>query len=70
MDAHVESEIVLGLDLQMLSDLCYHGSMPLLKMRYMSSEQRTNLVLGFSFKGQCLWKPPQSQVPMRAVIGR
>jgi len=39
MDAHLESEIVLGLDLRMLSDLCYHGSIPLLKMRYMSSEQ-------------------------------
>ncbi len=167
MDAHLESEIVLGLDLRMLSDLCYHGSIPLLKMRYMSSEQimgeqkiectrlgefhlfvnpsaipasrlqslggigidvsskglstvhhvfhswlyilkpietvqaavwmasyqltnlliemrnqgqlkvffcilcaGTSLVLGFSLKGQCLWKPPQIQVPMRAVIDR
>jgi len=30
----------------------------------------TSLVIGFSFKGQCLWKPPQSQDPMRAVIDR
>jgi len=28
----------------------------------------TSLVLGFSFKGQRFWKPPQSQVPLRAVI--
>jgi hypothetical protein len=38
-DAHFDSEIVLGLYLQILSDLCYHGVVPLLKTRNMSSEQ-------------------------------
>jgi hypothetical protein len=38
-DAPVDSEIVLGLYSQILSDLCYHGVVPLLKLCYMSSEQ-------------------------------
>jgi hypothetical protein len=38
-DAHVDSEIVPGLYLRILSDLCYHGVVPLLKTCYMSSEQ-------------------------------